>query len=262
MSAVVLQVNGAAVEHRQAGRGRDLVLLHSLLTEMSVFDGIVPALAQARRVTLINLPGYGKSAPLPSLTTVESYADHVAVLLEALALPRSTDVFGNGFGGFVAVALAARHGARFRRLFVADALAAFPAPAKEPLRGMAARVEAEGMAAVLDTAVARMFPPAFIAARPEVVAARKQALAGADAPSFARACRGLATLDLAPVLGAIRNPTFVTVGALDATTPPALAEQLAKGIRGAQFAPIADCGHCPMLEQPQALVSLIRQFLD
>ena len=258
----LLHVSGAAVEIRQAGRGRDLVLLHSLLTELSVFDGIVPALAQQHRVTLINLPGYGVSTPRPSLTTVEAYADHVAEVLAALALPRSTDVFGNGFGGFVCVALAARHGARFSRLFVADALPGFPPAGKEPLRAMAARVEAEGMAAVLDTAVARMFPPAFIAAQPQLVAARKKALAGADAPSFARACRGLAALELANVLGSIRNAVFVTAGALDATTPAAGAEALAKGIRGAKFEPIADCGHCPMLEQPQALVAMLRRFLD
>lgn len=258
----LLHVNGAAVDIRQAGRGRDLVLLHSLLTELSVFDGLLPALAQQHRITLINLPGYGLSTPRPSLTTVEAYADHVADVLAALALPRSTDIFGNGFGGFVSVALAARHGTRFSRLFVADALPGFPPAGKEPLRGMAARVGAEGMAAVLDTAVARMFPPAFIAAHPEVVASRKQALASADAPSFARACCGLAALELAPVLGSIRNAAFVTAGALDATTPAAGAEALAKGIRGAKFEPIADCGHCPMLEQPQALVSLLQKFLD
>ena len=257
-----LTIGGAAVEYRQAGQGRDLLLLHSLLTEMSVFDGIVPALARQHRVTLINLPGYGKSAPIASLTTVESYADHVAAVMKALALPRATDVFGNGFGGFVAVALAARHGARFDRLFVADALPGFPPPAKEPLRGMAARVEAAGMAAVLDTAVARMFPPAFIAAKPGVVTTRKVALAAADAASFARACRGLAALDLAPALGSIDNPTFVTVGALDATTPPEGAERLARGIRGAGFEAIPDCGHCPMLEQPEALLALIRKFLS
>jgi pimeloyl-ACP methyl ester carboxylesterase len=256
-----VQVNGAAVEVRQAGRGRDLLLLHSLLTELSVFDGLLPQLAAQHRVTLINLPGYGASAPRPSLTTVEAYADHVADVLAGLGLPRSTDVFGNGFGGFVSVALAARHGARLGRVFVADALPGFPPAGKEPLRGMAARVEAEGMAAVLDTAVARMFPPAFIAAHPEVVAARKNALAGADAPSFARACRGLAALELAPVLGSIRNAVFVTAGALDATTPAAGAEALARGIRDAGFQPIADCGHCPMLEQPQALLALMRKFL-
>lgn len=256
----IVNVNGVTVEYRQSGSGRDLVLLHSLLTDLTVFDGISPALAKTRRLTLINLPGYGASAPIAA-GGIEDYADHVAAAMAALALPKATDVFGNGFGGFAAVALAVRHGARFERLVIADALAAFPPPAQEPLRAMATRVEAKGMNAVLEVAIKRMFPDAFVAAHPEMIAACKAALAQADAGAFARACRALAALDFAPLLGGIRNRTLVTVGELDATTPPAGASRLADGIAGAQFRPLADCGHCPMLEQPQALVALLENFL-
>lgn len=255
-----LKVNGVNVEYRRSGSGRNLVMLHSLLTELSVFDAVAPALARTRRLTLVNLPGYGASTPIPA-ASIEDYADHVAAVLAALELPAATDVFGNGFGGFTAVALAVRHGARFERLIVADALAAFPPPAQEPLRAMAQRVEADGMNAVLDAAIKRMFPDAFVAAHPEVIAARKSALARADTGAFARACRALATLDFTPLLGAIRNRTLVTVGELDATTPPAGASRLANGIAGAKFRPLADCGHCPMLEQPAALVALLEEFL-
>ena len=256
----IVKVNGASVEYRQSGSGRDFLLLHSLLTEMSVFDAIAPVLANTRRVTLINLPGYGASAPIDA-ACIEDYADHVAATLVALHLPKATDVFGNGFGGFIAVALALRHGARFDRLVIADALAVFPPPAKEPLRGMAQRAESEGMGAVLDAAIKRMFPDAFVAAHPDVIARRKAALATADAPAFARACRALAALDFTPGLATIGNPTLVTVGELDATTPPAGAAQLAAGITGAQYRPLADCGHCPMLEKPAELVALLDRFL-
>lgn len=255
-----VRVNGTNVGYRQSGSGRDLLLLHSLLTDMSVFDEVGPALARGRRVTLIDLPGYGASAPIQA-ESIEDYADHVSGVLDALGLPRATDVFGNGFGGFVATALAVRHGARFDRLIIADALPAFPPPAKEPLRAMASRVEAAGMSAVLDAAIARMFPPAFVASHPQLVAERKSALASADALSFARACRALAALDFTPALGSIRNRTLVTAGELDATTPPGGAAQLAAGIAGAQFRALANCGHCPMLEQPAALLTLLQEFL-
>ena len=50
-------------------------------------------------------------------------------------------------------------------------------------------------------------------------------------------------------------------GALDATTPPAMAREVAALIPGARYEEIADSGHCPMLEQPQALVHLMVNFL-
>src|SRR5262245_37705772 len=128
----IVKVEGADLDVVQAGAGRDLVLLHSLLTDRSAFDRVAPELSRSRRLTLVNLPGYGASSPAGD--DVESYADRVAGLFGALGLPRATDVLGNGFGGFIAVALAARHGVKFDRLIVADALASFPSPAKMPLQ--------------------------------------------------------------------------------------------------------------------------------
>jgi len=115
---------------------------------------------------------------------------------------------------------------------------------------------------VLETAIGRMFPPEFQRAHPDAVAARKQALAGVDAQCFARACLALAQLDLRPSLAGIRNPALVMCGALDATTPPALAREVAAAIPGAQYREIPGSGHCPMLEQPALLVSMLEQFLE
>jgi len=255
----VIKVNGADADVAQAGAGRDLVLLHSLLADRSAFDRVVPALAKKRKVTLVNLPGYGASTA--SGASVEDYADHIAGLLRALKLPRETAVLGNGLGGFIAVALAIRHGDSFGRLIVADSLAGFPPAGKEPLRLMAGRVREHGMSAVLDAAINRMFPPAFIAANPAIVAERKAALAQADPECFARACAALAQVDLAPLLAGIRKPTLVMAGALDAATPAPLARELANGIPGARFLEIAGCGHCPQLEKPAVFVSAVEEFL-
>jgi 3-oxoadipate enol-lactonase len=254
-----IRVSGVTVEYRQAGNGPDLLLLHSLLTEMSVFERVVPPLARAHRVTCLNLPGFGASDPV-ELSSVGEHADHVARVMDVLSLPTTVDVFGNGFGAFVALELAIRHGDRMGRLVVADTAPAFPEAAKAPFRDMAEKVRATGISAILDTAIGRMFPPAFQAAHPEVVAARKAALAPTDAPCFARACLALAALDLQPLLARICNPTLVMCGALDQTTPPVLARQVASAIPGAVYRDIEDSGHCPMLEQPEALVSMIESF--
>jgi len=256
----VLEKDGLRVEFHQSGRGPDLLLLHSLLTELTVFARVLPALEATHCVTRINLPGFGASAPV-ALDTVADHADHVARVMAALGLPPGTDVFGNGFGAFVALELAVRHGARLGRLIVADTLAAFPEPARAPFRGMAERVRAGGMAAVLDTAIGRMFPPDFATANPAVIEERKRALAAVEPQCFAGACLALAEFDLSSKLKNIRNPVLVVCGANDQTTPPALARALAEGIAGARYEEIAGSGHCPMLEQPGALVRLVDGFL-
>lgn len=252
-------LDGARVDVEQSGAGRDLVLLHSLLADRTVFGAVVPLLSRKRRVTLVSLPGYDASSPAGP--GVEDYADRIAALLAALRLPRETDVLGNGFGGFIAVALAARHGGRFDRLIAAPALATFPEAAKQPFHRLAGLVSSQGMAAVLDAAVQRMFPASFIQKNPALVAERKRALAKADPACFRTACLALAKLDLAPVLPTIKNRTLVMVGSEDATIPAALARELSAGIPGAKFVELAGCGHCPQLENPRLFVDEVERFL-
>lgn len=251
-----VRVGAAEVEYDQRGRGPALLLIHSLLTEMTVFDTVLPQLADKHAVTRINLPGFGRSSAV-ALHTVSDHADHVVRAMDTLALPRDTTVFGNGFGAFVALELAIGHGTRIARLIVADTLAAFPELARVPFRVMAERVAKDGMAAVLDTAIGRMFPPAFAEKNPEIIAARKAALGKVDAQCFARACLALASMDLTAKVPEIRNSTLVLCGALDQTTPPALARELAEKIPGARYIEIPGSGHCPMLEQPGRLVTAI-----
>jgi 3-oxoadipate enol-lactonase len=255
-----LNFNGLDVEYAQSGAGPDLLLIHSLLTEMSVYDKVLPDLSESRRVTTINLPGFGASSPA-ELNSVADVADHVAGVMGALKLPNSTDVFANGFGAFVALELAIRHGAQFRRLLVADCVPAFPEAGRAPFRGMAQKVRAEGMAAVLDAAIGRMFPPTYQQAEPLIVKVRKERLGEVDAQCFARACLALAEMDLSPRLPSIKNPTRVMCGALDQTTVPALAQEVARLIPGAEYQEIINSGHCPMLEQPDDLVRLISEFI-
>lgn len=253
----IIRANGADFDVEQVGRGGDVVLLHSLLTDRLAFEPIVPALARRRRLTLVNLPGFGGSTPAGP--AIEDYAERVADLLAVLG--GRPDVIANGLGGFVATALAARHGERLGRLVLADTAATFPEPAKTPLRVMAERVLSDGMGAVVDLAVKRIFPEAYIAAHPEAVDARRAVLLRASPAHFATACRALAAVDLRPALPRIANPALVVVGTLDAATPPDLARDLAAGLHRATLVEIPDCGHCPPLEKPAAFLDAVRGFL-
>lgn len=201
------------------------------------------------------------SVPGGTLDVTQAGEGRDVVLFHSLLTDRTVFMVAMSFGGFVGIALAARHGALFDRLVLVDTAAAFGEPAKVPLRGMADRALRDGMAAVVDTALRRMFTEAFLAAHPEVVPERAGVLTRAMPEHFATACRALADLDLRPVLGGIRNSTLVVVGALDATTPPALARELAAGIAGARLVEIPECAHCPPLEKPAGFMAALEAFL-
>src|SRR5258708_7264301 len=177
----------------QMGRGRNLVLLHSLLSDRTAYDRIAPRLAAERRIWLVNLPGFGSSTPAgPGL---EDFADRIADQLPKMGLSGETDLLGNGFGGFVSAALAHRHGSLFDRLVLVDTGAAIPTEGKGAFAAIADRVERGGMAAVLATARQRMFPDDFLVSHPAIAEERRQSLPAIQPERFAPACRALARFD-------------------------------------------------------------------
>ncbi len=243
----------------QMGKGRNLVLLHSLLSDHTAFDRIAPRLAAERRVWLVNLPGFRASAPAgPGL---EQMADRIAEQLPKLGLSGDADLLGNGFGGFVSVELAVRHGGLFDRLVLVDTGAAIPPQGKGAFHVMAERVESGGMEAVLATALQRMFPDDFLAEHPAIAEQRKATLRAAKPEHFAAACRALARFDRRAELGTIRNPTLVVVGLRDTATPPGLSYELAAGIPGAALLELAQCGHSPHIQDPEGFWQAIKPFL-
>lgn len=71
----------------------------------------------------------------------------------------------------------------------------------------------------------------------------------------------MARIDSRPTLADIAVPTLVGVGEFDTLTPPALAEEMAAGIVGAELATFPDSAHLATMENPAAVVAAMREWL-
>jgi pimeloyl-ACP methyl ester carboxylesterase len=63
-------------------------------------------------------------------------------------------------------------------------------------------------------------------------------------------------------LAAIRCPTVVITGEDDTAQPAHNSEQIAAGIRGARLVRIPACGHSSSLEQPEAVITAMREVMN
>jgi len=50
-------------------------------------------------------------------------------------------------------------------------------------------------------------------------------------------------------------------GEFDQATPPTLNKLVADKVDGARYLQLPGCGHCPALEQPQAFINAIKDFV-
>jgi 3-oxoadipate enol-lactonase len=250
--------NKGQTDYERAGpQGeRPLVLFHTLLADRSVYDGIFAELAKNRDVVRFHFPGCGASTG--SCASIDDYADWTIAFINALNFGQAVDIFSNGFGGFVSVGVTAKSPQLVRQLIIANSGAAFPEERKLPLLKMAEAVDKMGVGAVLDTAISRMFPPQFADAHPDIVQARRQALLQTDGAQFAVACRALAALDYTDLARRIERPVTVVAGLDDGTTPPSMSQTLHQLIAGSSYREIADCGHCPQIQQPQQVLALLQ----
>lgn len=243
----------------RAGQGRDLFIVHSLLADRTAFDAVVPALAARHRVTLVNLPGFHGSKPVPA--GIANYAAFIGRAFDAFGIGPDAILAGNGFGGTVALAFAQSAPTRIGKLLLCDVAAAFPEEGKQAFRVMAEKVTTGGLGEIATIAANRVYHAAYVAKNPAAIDERKKVLLAVDPTAFVAACQSLVACDLAPGLAQMSTPTLVMYGALDQATPPPLNRVIAAGIKGASLIELPDCGHCPPLERPQDFLKAAGPFL-
>jgi pimeloyl-ACP methyl ester carboxylesterase len=99
------KLNGVSIE--RVGSGERLLLIHGTGGTRFHWTPVVGPLAEQRELLLVDLPGHGKSDPLPVGVphTPIGYAAILADTLDELGTPLP-DVAGNSVGGWTALELA------------------------------------------------------------------------------------------------------------------------------------------------------------
>ena len=108
-------VDGRRLRYIKAGRGANLVLLHTLRTQLDVFQKVIPTLAQRFTVYALDYPGHGYS-DIPKVDhEPKLFVDAVGGFLDELDI-RDATLAGISIGGTIALLLAAQHNPRVSRV--------------------------------------------------------------------------------------------------------------------------------------------------
>lgn len=101
------------------GKGFPVLMIHGSgpgVTAWANWRGVIPLLAQSRRVIAPDMLGFGYSErPADATYNQQRWVEHAIGVLDELGIEQA-DVVGNSFGGGLALALAIQHPQRVRRL--------------------------------------------------------------------------------------------------------------------------------------------------
>jgi pimeloyl-ACP methyl ester carboxylesterase len=250
---------GAKLHYQDTGNGKDVVvLLHAFPLHSGMWSRQVAALSPRFRVIAPDYPGLGKSPPRPEPSTMEVLAEQVLTLLGSIRVDRAV-VAGLSMGGYLAFEIYRQRPGLFRGLALCDTRPGADTPEGAANRETFARNAIEkGLHWVADEMTPKLLRP-----QPDAAAVREvRALIGQGTPAgVAAAQRGMARRpDSTPTLATVTCPTLVVVGAEDTLTPPAEAEKMVAGIKGAKLARIPGAGHLPNIEAPAEFDRVLLEF--
>ena len=246
------QTTQGRIHYLEEGRGPILVLLHSNGASAFQYEDVMAAFAPRWRVLAMDMPGHGDSDRITVHTPIEKYAQAVVALLDALKIERAA-VAGDSVGGSICLALARDHARRTQGVVVSET----------PLRTAGdwektwPRIEATYSQPTQDLDELK---PRFRKATPELLKRWNTDRNKAGAWTMVDVMWAMREFDHLGALKSLKGPTAVMMGAKGNVVSNRGPYDDAVG--KANVAVLPECGHFPMIDDPELFVKEVNRLID
>jgi 3-oxoadipate enol-lactonase len=255
-----VELDGVALRYELSGRGdRALVLVHEMGGSLESWDGVAPRFTESRRVLRYDTRGAGMSQKVRGQLGIDTMADDIAALLDALGIGGKVALAGVAVGGAIALHFAARYPERTSAVAVGSPATGIAPDRRAAALGRVARIETAGMSFAVADTMLNGYAPELRGDIRRFERYRARWL-GNDPLSYATIWRMLAGMDLEGELARLRCPVLVIGGRFDRSRPPALAKAVADAIPGARYVEIPT-GHYMAVQTPDLIFDCIDEFL-
>ncbi|BBY60003.1 alpha/beta fold hydrolase [Mycolicibacterium sarraceniae] len=260
-------VDGLTTHFLEAGHGDPVVLLHGGEFGVSAeigWERIIPLLAQHYRVLAPDMLGFGDSAKVVDFTDGRGLRiRHIARFCALLGIDSSHFV-GNSMGAInllvdltsgapvlpVRSAVTICGGGEIQKNRHASALYEYDA-SYEAMRAIVEALFFNPSYPSDENYVRRRYESSIVRGAWESLAAARFRRPGVEAPPTPSSKRAYERIDV---------PVLVVEGAGDKLLAPGWAAEIAGQISGGRSAVVDDAGHCPQIEQPEALADVLLKF--
>jgi pimeloyl-ACP methyl ester carboxylesterase len=248
----IIRPDGARIHYEVAGDPQRpaMVLLEGMGGDIPGWRRNIPHLAAETFVVAYDHRGNGHSETPDAPTTMETYVEDCLAVMDELAVTRA-HVYGQSFGGMVALELALTHPERVGSAILACTHA-----------GHRHAVPSQGRAPK-DRPWLQLYAPGFAESHPEHV--EEDLRVGRAQPQHPQGQRrqweAMQSWDAFDRLPEMRVPTLVLHGAQDQMIDVENARMLASRIPGAELAILEGAGHVYHSEQAETADEIVLDFL-
>ena len=225
--------------------------------------------ADIAQVVYFDHRGCGRSGGTPDTWTLDQWADDVADLCHILGVEKPV-IFGQSFGGMVAMRVATRHPDLASKLILSSTAAHFETEAAVALARELGGEDAAIAARALFTDPSlesyanygKVCLPLYTRTKaPEGASFRDRAIEKPEVTvHFFR--EEMMDMDMRSDLAAVTCPTLVLAGAMDPVTPAICSRDIAKSLGdNAELVVFDRCGHGPHRDDPDGTEAVMRAFL-
>lgn len=258
-----ITVNGYSLAYTDSGKGTPLVLIHGYPLSRKIWQPQAADLSDTARVLAPDLRGHGDSQAVPGSYSVDLLAADIKAFLEFLKIQEKIVLGGLSMGGYIVFAFLRNYPELVKGLILTATRAAADSPQAKAAREQTATLaQQQGVQAVAQGMLPKMFAPVTLESKPGLVNQLKEIM---EHTSLEGVTGDLAAMkdrpDSTPDLGAIQVPTLVIHGAQDAIVPLEEARAMQRAIPGATLQVIENAGHLPNLENEPAYNQAVRKFL-
>ena len=242
------------------GQGtQHIVLLHGWGMNASVWHPVVDTLLPLGNVTLVDLPGLGRSADLAVPESIAAMANRVEPLV-----PKGALIIGWSLGGLVATELARRATVQAQALMLVASNPCFVERAGWPgMRAVIYQQFKKAISAYPDKTLKRfcLLQLQGEAQSKSLLRTLQQVIEQNTAPQLAATLQ-LLEEDGRQTLDDVQVPVLHLLGSEDQLVPASLAEHYAERWPEHQAQRVEGAGHVPFLSQPEAFYNAVRALMS
>lgn len=230
-----------------------VLLIPGMLNTAAVWDRVVPLLRDAAEVRI---------AEVLTQSSISDMARDAWALLDDVPTATPVIICGFSMGGYVAIDMVARPMRPIAGLLLLDTSGRPESPEGEVARAKTIAAFERNFAKVVENMLAFSTHPDHHQDA-DLFAALRDIMLPVGSETAVRQTRVVAgRTDHREALAALSIPTRVVCGREDKVTPPALSEELAALIPGAQLEWLAQSGHMTPVEQAPEVANAIRSLVQ